>query len=121
MASWEEISEILNPVWHQRSAELGIPFFRKHVLNMPQHCIMRPVSFFRSAIFIRGFVGVSITITLVLLRTHWHTESASVWAKVYSIPNDDVLTSLHTVDECARMLCAAGAATVYVTGVARGL
>lgn len=33
---------------------------------------------------------------------------------------DDVLTTLHTVDECARVLVDAGAAKVYVAAVARG-
>jgi ComF family protein len=34
---------------------------------------------------------------------------------------DDVLTTLNTVDECARMLAAAGARRIDVAGVARGL
>lgn len=34
---------------------------------------------------------------------------------------DDVLTTLHTADECARVLSGAGAKAVLVVGVARGL
>jgi predicted amidophosphoribosyltransferase len=33
---------------------------------------------------------------------------------------DDVLTTMHTVDQCARALVDAGAAEVCVAGVARG-
>lgn len=33
---------------------------------------------------------------------------------------DDVLTTMHTVEQCARVLVDAGAAEVYVAGVARG-
>ena len=34
---------------------------------------------------------------------------------------DDVLTSLHTVSECARVLLDTGATAVYVLGIARGI
>jgi ComF family protein len=54
------------------------------------------------------------------VRDAFAAEESPVLRRASVLLIDDVLTTMHTVDECARVLTDAGAASVYVAAVARG-